>query len=38
MTYTQALDYIHAIDWRGSRPGLSRITELMERLGKLVWL
>ena len=33
MTYTQALDYIHAIDWRGSRPGLSRITELMERLG-----
>ena len=33
MTYTQALDYIHAVDWRGSRPGLSRITELAERLG-----
>ena len=33
MTYTEALDYIHAIDWRGSRPGLSRITELMARLG-----
>ena len=33
MTYKEALDYIHSIDWRGSRPGLSRITELMERLG-----
>ena len=33
MTYTEALAYIHAIDWRGSRPGLSRITELMALLG-----
>ncbi len=32
MTYTQALDYIHSVCWKGSRPGLSRITELCERL------
>lgn len=33
MTYIQALDYIHSVCWKGSRPGLSRITELCERLG-----
>ncbi len=33
MTYTEALDYIHSVCWKGSRPGLSRITELLERLG-----
>ncbi len=33
MTYEQALEYIHATDWRGSRPGLSRIKELLEGLG-----
>lgn len=33
MTYTQALDYIHSVCWKGSRPGLSRITELCCRLG-----
>ena len=33
MTYTQALDYIHSVCWKGSRPGLSRITELCRRLG-----
>ncbi len=32
MTYTQALDYIHSVSWKGSRPGLSRITELCRRL------
>ena len=33
MTYTQALDYIHSVCWKGSRPGLERITELCHRLG-----
>lgn len=33
MTYTQALDYIHSVCWKGSRPGLERITELCARLG-----
>ncbi len=32
MTYEQALDYIHSVVWKGSRPGLSRITELLEKL------
>ena len=33
MTYQEALDYIHSVSWKGSRPGLSRITELCRRLG-----
>lgn len=33
MTYEEALSYIHAVTWKGSRPGLERITELCERLG-----
>ena len=33
MTYEEALQYIHAVSWKGSVPGLSRITELMHRLG-----
>ena len=33
MTYREALDYIHSVNWRGSRPGLSRITELLFKLG-----
>lgn len=33
MTYEEALDYIHSVCWKGSKPGLSRITELMHRLG-----
>ncbi|MGN1346103.1 MAG: bifunctional folylpolyglutamate synthase/dihydrofolate synthase [Eubacteriales bacterium] len=33
MTYDQALEYIHSVSWKGSRPGLSRITELCGRLG-----
>ncbi len=33
MTYEEALAYIHSIDWRGSRPGLSRVTELLGSLG-----
>ncbi len=33
MTYQEALDYIHSVVWKGSRPGLSRITELLSLLG-----
>ncbi|MBQ9098424.1 MAG: bifunctional folylpolyglutamate synthase/dihydrofolate synthase [Clostridia bacterium] len=33
MTYEEALAYIHSVVWKGSRPGLERITELLERLG-----
>ena len=33
MTYQEALDYIHSVTWKGSRPGLERITELCHRLG-----
>ena len=33
MTYDEAINYIHSISWTGSRPGLSRITELCEKLG-----
>ena len=29
----EALQYIHAVCWKGSVPGLERITELMQRLG-----
>lgn len=33
MTYEEALEYIHSVCWKGSRPGLERITELCRRLG-----
>lgn len=33
MTYEEALEYIHSVTWRGSRPGLERITELCEMMG-----
>ncbi|MBE6564036.1 MAG: bifunctional folylpolyglutamate synthase/dihydrofolate synthase [Ruminococcaceae bacterium] len=33
MTYQEALAYIHSISWTGSRPGLTRITELLEKMG-----
>ncbi|MBR5364770.1 MAG: bifunctional folylpolyglutamate synthase/dihydrofolate synthase, partial [Clostridia bacterium] len=33
MTYEEALAYIHSVDWKGSRPGLERISALTERLG-----
>ena len=33
MTYQEALNFIGAVSWKGSVPGLSRITELMHRLG-----
>ncbi len=33
MTYSEALEYIHSITWRGSRPGLSRTKELLAKIG-----
>lgn len=33
MTPEEALDFIHSVKWRGSRPGLSRTRELVEKLG-----
>jgi len=33
MNYEQALEYIHSITWRGSRPGLSRTAELLKKIG-----
>ena len=33
MTINEALAYIHAVDWRRSVPGLTRIGGLLDRLG-----
>lgn len=33
MTYKEALAYIDGLQWFGSKPGLTRITELLARLG-----
>ena len=33
MTYEETIAYIHSVNWRGSRPGLERITELLDKLG-----
>ncbi len=33
MTYEQAIEYIHGVYWRGSKLGLTRITELLSRMG-----
>ena len=33
MDYKEALEYINKAEWFGSRPGLERITELLEKLG-----
>jgi dihydrofolate synthase/folylpolyglutamate synthase len=33
MNYKESLEYIDSVSWKGSRPGLERITELLERLG-----
>lgn len=33
MTINEALDYIHAVDWRRSSLGLSRIDELLAQVG-----
>ncbi|MBE6653154.1 MAG: bifunctional folylpolyglutamate synthase/dihydrofolate synthase [Ruminococcaceae bacterium] len=34
MNYQEALDYIHSVCWKGSRPGLERTVELTDRLGR----
>lgn len=33
MNYSETLEYIHSVTWKGSRPGLERISELCELLG-----
>lgn len=33
MTYDEAIKFIHSVEWKGSRPGLSRITELLNLIG-----
>ena len=33
MTIDQAMELIHGVAWRGSRPGLARVRELLHRLG-----
>lgn len=33
MTIKETMAYIHATEWQGSRPGLSRITELLAAIG-----
>jgi len=33
MTYDEAMAYIHGIDWRGSKPGLSRTRALLAAVG-----
>ena len=33
MTYNEALEYIHSINWTFTKPGLERIGELCEKLG-----
>ncbi|MBE6702640.1 MAG: folate family ECF transporter S component [Ruminococcaceae bacterium] len=33
MTYDEAIAYIHSVSWKGSRPGLTRMTELLGKLG-----
>ena len=34
MNYEEAMAFIHCTDWKGSRLGLDRMNELMERLGR----
>lgn len=34
MTPTEALSFIHQKNWQGSKPGLSRTRELLDRLGR----
>lgn len=33
MTYPEAMAYLESVEWKGSRPGLARITELCRLLG-----
>ncbi len=34
MNYEQALEYIHSVNWEFCKPGLERITELTDKLGR----
>lgn len=34
MDYKEALEYIDGVQWYGSKPGLSRVEELLRRLGR----
>ena len=34
MTIEEAMELIHGVEWRGSRPGLTRVRELLHRLGE----
>ena len=34
MDYKEALEYINGVSWLGSKPGLERVRELLERLGR----
>ena len=33
MTATEAIAYIESVSWKGSRPGLERVRELLDRMG-----
>ncbi|MEG1809523.1 MAG: bifunctional folylpolyglutamate synthase/dihydrofolate synthase, partial [Oscillospiraceae bacterium] len=33
MTYDEAIGYIHSVGWRGSKLGLERTRELLQKLG-----
>lgn len=33
MNYVEALEYIHSVSWKGSRPGLGRTRELLSLMG-----
>ncbi len=33
MNYNEALEYIHSVEWMGSKPGLSRTETLLKKLG-----
>ena len=33
MTYEETLKYIHSVSWRGSKPGLDRTLELLDKIG-----
>ena len=34
MNFNEALEYINGTQWYGSKPGLERVTELLEKLGR----
>ena len=34
MDYKEALEYINGVSWMGTKPGLERVTALLEKLGR----